>query len=211
MRRSSVTLLFAAACARTAPVPAAGYWVASDSSQYTPVARFRIRVAIEPDRAVITFDEGVLAIPGETIINPPVLMSDLYLTALIAVPDSSAVAVVETTGRQRFPERRGWAPIASSDSVLLVRELHYGERAVIASRQFAIPGNFPAASRTLSLVFRITGNTVELMAPLTAGASVRRRDLPGGVHVFACGDRDLIGRADPERARLLKEAYGVAC
>ena len=61
------------------------------------------------------------------------------------------------------------------------------------------------------LVFRISGNGVVLTAPLVAGAAPERRDAPGGVQVYACGDRDLTGRLDAARGVSLKRAYGIAC
>ena len=93
-----------------------------------------------------------------------------------------------------------------------MHELKYGETAVVqAIAPLIIPGSYAQDVRTLWLIFRINGNTVQLTMPLTGGGDLRRRDLPGGVRVYVCGDRDLLGRLDPSRARALKQAYGIAC
>ena len=61
------------------------------------------------------------------------------------------------------------------------------------------------------IIYRISGTGVELMAPLAPGAPVRRRDHPGGVRVYACGNRDVRGLLDSTRASQLRRAYGLAC
>jgi hypothetical protein len=175
------------------------------------VARFRAHVDIRQDRVLIAIDSGTVHVPGEEIPGAPPLMSGLYLSAIVAVTDSSSLAVVGDTGRRRYAERRAWSPLATSDSALIRQELRYGETAAMPRIRVSVPGAFANDRRTLWLIFRITGNTVALMAPLTAGGPVQRRDLPGGVRVYACGDRDLSGRVDPDRAHILKRAYGMAC
>jgi hypothetical protein len=203
------------ACVHTAPTPAtSAYWVTSDSSLYTPVTRFRARVDVHPERLVVIVDSTTVAVPGEAIPGAPPLMSDLYLSAIVAVADStsrSVVSRIEGNSRHSMADRRGWTPLAASDSVLLVPELRYGETASLPTIALTIPGAFTNDPRTLWLIFRIDGNTVELSAPLHAGGAVQRRDLPGGVRVYACGDRDLLGQLDPMRARALKHAYGIGC
>lgn len=203
------------ACVHTAPAPTTGaYWIASDASQYTPVVRFRARVDVQRDHLIVFVDSATLSIPGAPIPSAPPLMSDLYLSAIVAMPDSTSLATVGTMQagvRHPKTDRRGWSPLASSDSVLLIHELRYGETAPIPAIGLTVPGSFATDTRTLWLIFRIGGNTVQLMAPLTDGGPIRRSDLPGGVRVYACGDRDLLGRLDPTRARALKQAYGIAC
>ena len=210
-----ITALTLLACVHTTPTPTAvTYWIASDASQYTPVVRFRARVDVQSDRVVVRVDSATLSIPGDAAPAAPPLMSDLRLSAIVAVADSTSLAMVGSmpgSGRHPMTDRRGWSPLASSDSVAFARELHYGETMPVPATALAIPGSFATDPRTLWLIFRVGGNTVELMAPLTAGGTIRRRDLPGGVRVYACGDRDLLGRLDLNRARALKQAYGIAC
>lgn len=200
----------AAACIRTRPEPSVSYWVTSDSSVYSPVARFRVAPSMQGDQLRIRLDSGSLSVPGDQALNAPPLMSKLYLTAFLAVLDSSGFAAV-STGRGQFQERRGWRPIASSDSVLVVDELHYGERRPFSPLDLVIRDTAQSPAEPLWLVFRVSGNTVLISAPPAPGAPPDRRDHPGGVNVYVCGDRDVAGRLDPPRAVALKRAYGLSC
>jgi hypothetical protein len=199
------------ACIRTAPVPVAQYWVSSDSSQYSPIARFRVHSAAVDAGFSVAIDSASIAIPGTAIADAPPVMSQLYLTAIIAVPDSGSLAVVRAASGRRPAERRGWRPIATSDSVLLIDQLRYGERARISDIRLLLPATAKLPEGPLWMIFRISGNTVELAAPLVAGGQPRRHDLSGGVQVYACGDRDLLGKFDAARGASLKRAYGIAC
>ncbi|HSQ30411.1 MAG TPA: hypothetical protein VLN49_11210 [Gemmatimonadaceae bacterium] len=158
----------------------------------------------------VRLDSGSLSVPGDQALNAPPLMSKLYLTGFLAVLDSSGFAAV-SKGRGQFEERRGWRPIASSDSVLVVDELHYGERQPFSPLDLVIRDTAQSATEPLWLVFRISGNTVLISAPPSPGAAPERRDHPGGVNVYVCGDRDVAGRLDPPRATALKRAYGLSC
>jgi hypothetical protein len=200
----------AAACIHTGPEPSVSYWVASDSSLYSPVARFRVTPLKRSGELRVRLDSGALSVPGDQALAAPPLMSKLYLTAFLAVLDSSGFAAV-STGRGQFQERRGWRPIASSDSVLVVDELHYGERRPFSPLDLMIRDTAQSPTEPLWLVFRISGNTVLISAPPAPGAAPTRRDHPGGVNVYVCGDRDVAGRLDPPRATALKRAYGLSC
>jgi len=61
------------------------------------------------------------------------------------------------------------------------------------------------------IIYKISGNAVEMMAPMVPGGSAQRRDHPGAVRVYACGDRDLRGTLDPARVASLRRGYGIAC
>ena len=210
-RLSSFLLLaVAGACIRTAPEPDVSYWVTSDSSLYSPEARFRVTPRLQRGELRIRLDSGSLSVPGDQALNAPPLMSRLYLTAFLAVLDSSGFAAV-STGRGQFQERRGWRPIASSDSVLVVDELHYGERRSVSPLDLVIRDTVQSSVEPLWLVFRVSGNTVLIDPPAAPGSAPARRDHPGGVNVYVCGDRDVTGRLDPPRAAALKRAYGLSC
>ena len=200
-----------AACVRTAPLPSPSYWVSSDSSQYSPVARFRVRTDAADREIRVLIDSGTLSIQGEPIPDAPPLMSGLYLTAILAVPDTGSLEVVRPGVGRSGGDRRGWHPIAESDSALGLGQLRYGERAPLPELEFRIRLDASPPPGPLWIVFHISGNTVELAAPLAAGGNARRRDLPGGVQVYACGDHDVRGQLDLERVRALKRAYGIAC
>jgi hypothetical protein len=203
-------LLAAAACIRTAPEPSVSYWVTSDSSVYSPEARFRVTPRLQRGELRVRLDSGSLSVPGDQALDAPPLMSKLYLTAFLAVLDSSGFAAV-SSGRGQFQERRGWRPVASSDSMLVVDELHYGERRSVNPLDLVIRDAAQSSAEPLWLVFRVSGNTVLIDPPTAPGGPPIRRDHPGGVNVYVCGDRDVAGRLDPPRATALKRAYGLSC
>lgn len=206
----SLSMATGAACIHTGPQPGVSYWVTSDSSLYSPAARFRVTPRVLDGQLRVRLDSGSLSVPGDEALNAPPLMSKLYLTAFLAVLDSSGFATVSSR-RGQFEERRGWLPIASSDSVLVVDELHYGERRPFSALDLVIRDTAQSPTEPLWLVFRISGNTVLISAPPAPGAAPDRRDHPGGVNVYVCGDRDVAGRLDPPRATALKRAYGLSC
>lgn len=197
-------------CMHNSPAPANGIWISSDSSQYSPDARFRAFSRIGPTGVHISIDSGSLSVPGMTTPGMPPVMSQLYITAILAVPDSDSFAIVRPAARGAPAERRSWHPLASSDSVLLVKELHYGERAAFRAIELLIPSPaLPAGPAWI--IYRITGDAVMMRPPLTPGGLPQRLDRPGGVRVYACGDRDVRGSFDPSRAASLRRAYGIAC
>jgi hypothetical protein len=209
--RSRVALLaIIVGCAHTAPAPVPGAWVTSDASQYSPVARFSAHTRLDPTAIRIAIDSGSLSVPGDAIPDSPPIMGPLYLTAILAVPDSGSMAIVNAAVGRAPAERRGWNPLASSDSVLLLTQLHYGERAPFKDLRLVIPsGIIPPGPSWI--IYRISGNAVEMIAPMAPGGTIQRRDHPGAVRVYACGDRDLRGTLDPARAASLRRAYGIAC
>src|SRR2546423_11955337 len=81
-------------CAHLAPAPDAGPWVTSDSSQYSPVAHFRAFTAVSSAGVSIAIDSGSLLIPGVFTPEAPPLMSNLYLTAILAVGERDSLAIV---------------------------------------------------------------------------------------------------------------------
>lgn len=200
----------ATACLRVAPQPRVGYWVASDSSQYSPVVRFRVVSRTAGTQLHVLLDSGVIDIPGSAALDAPVLMSQLYLTAFVAVLDSQALAVVAPSASGRPSDRRGWRPRATSDSVLIVDALRYGGHRPLPRTEFVL-NSISSGAQPLWLIFRISGNTVEFRPPDAPGGAPLRRDLPGGVRVYACGNADLTGRFDGTRAATLKRAYGLTC
>lgn len=109
--RSIALFLALGACVRSRPTPDPGYWVASDSSQYTPVVRLRAHVDVQRDRVLVNIDSGTVSVPGEPMRYAPPLMSNLYLSAVVAVPDSNSFTVGRAPGVVAArAERFGTAP-----------------------------------------------------------------------------------------------------
>ncbi len=200
-----------AGCVRTAPQPVSGYWVSSDSSGYTPVARFRVYAHRANGRVDLSIDSGSIAIPGPSGVLGPPLMDHLYVTAILAVGDSGTFAVVHRDRQRGSEDRRGWRPLAESDSAPLVAQLRFGERARVPELRLAVPVTSRLPDVPLWMIFRISGNAVYTRAPLAPGATPRTTEIPGAVDVYVCGDRDVFGRLDEARAAMLKRAYGIAC
>jgi hypothetical protein len=195
-------------CIRTGPKPVAWYWVASDSSQYSPAVRFRVTSAVLDSGVQVLIHGGTITLPGVLTADAPPLMSHLHVTALLAALE---VAGTTRVSAGRSADFRGWRPIAMSDSVLVAEELRYGEQREVGVTRLWIPVQRSLTHEAPWLVLRITGNTVELRPPPGPGMPPIRRDLRGGVRVYACGDYTITGLLDRARVRSLREAYGVAC
>jgi hypothetical protein len=200
-------LLQCAACVSLPRRGDAGSWITADSSLYTPVARLRTRTEVRGTRLVVHLLEGTLTIPGTPIPGSPPLMSRLTLTAVLAVGDTS----VESVDGGARSDQRSWRQLAVSEPTPAAIELRYGETVALEPRVFEItePGGRRGAAPFV--LFRLTGNAVEMRPPEVPGGAPIRRDWPGGVLVYACGDRDIFGARMPERAAGLRRAYGIAC
>ncbi|HEY7233506.1 MAG TPA: hypothetical protein VH539_05110 [Gemmatimonadaceae bacterium] len=207
----STLLVLACSHAVQAPSPIATPWVTSDSSQYSPVARFRALTTVVSDGVEIAIDSGSLTVPGTPAPDVPPVMSNLYITAILAVGDTSSFVVVRPGDSRNAAERRGWRPVAMSDSVRIVDALRYGEQATFPPLRLFVPTTAALPTAPAWIVYRIVGTGVELVAPLTAGDPIRRIEHRGAVRVYACGDNDVRGNLDPARRVGLRRAYGIAC
>lgn len=184
-----------------------GYWISSDSSLYSPAARMRVGTKVVDDRVKVYLYAGTLTVPGELMPNSPPLMSDLYLTALLATSASS----VESVDGKASSDRRAWRLVAASDSVLVAKEIRYGETLPVSPLTLEVPVATEPTDPPLWIVYRIRGKTVEMLPPDHPGGNPIRRPGRSNVLVYACGDRDIHGRRDSERSAGLREAYGISC
>jgi hypothetical protein len=183
---------------------------------YSPVARFRVQSHVEGNAVTVVIDSGALSVPGEKMAIPLPIMNSLYVTAFLAAPDSLSRPVTDSahTSSGRVTDQRAWHALATSDSMLIAAELSYGEQLPIAPLRFSLPRPSASAVRAdqpLWIVFRITGNTVDLLPASTPGGPPEVRPRRGGVQVYACGERDVLGRFDEVRSAMLRRAYGLAC
>ncbi len=208
--RISILIVCLTACTRTAPVPQIGYWISSDASQYSPVVAFRVLVTRDVNRLHIAIDTGTLTVPGDFAAPAPVAITDLYLTAYIATHNVGPLALALLPDSLRFPDRRGWRAVTSSDSVPLAPELSFGERRSIDHLQLTLavpPGTDPSAW----LVFRISGKVVDHRLKFEPRGALRVGQLGSTTRVYACSDRDLRGEVDTARSNGLRRAYGLLC
>jgi hypothetical protein len=158
--RLLIISISAVACIHTAPVPSLGDWIASDSSQYSPVAHFLAHTTLAADGIHIAIDSGSVYVPGVLVPDSPALMSGLSLTAILAVPDSGSLAIVQPAQGRAAAERRAWRPVASSDSAPLVDVLHYGERVQLPPIRLRIP-TAKTPEGVAWIIYRISGTGVE--------------------------------------------------
>jgi hypothetical protein len=186
------------------------YWVSSDSSQYSPSVHTLVATSREGRTVVVVLDSGVIAVPGSFAPDSPVMMRNLYLTAFIAVPNTTSVSLVRDDSA-RFADRRGWRAVAESDSVLVAAQLRFGEHVAIRSVQLRVSDS-PPGERGQWLVIGISGQSVDLRVPFDETGGLRAGS-PGvrRLQVYACGDRNVAGEVDTARSRGLRRAYGVSC
>jgi hypothetical protein len=200
-------ILVGAGCMHAPIAKEPGYWISSDSSLYSPAARMRVGAQVMGGKVRVHVYAGTLTVPGELMANSPPLMSDLYLTALLATSGSSVASV----DGKASSDRRAWRLVAASDSALVAKEIRYGETLPVSPLTLEVPLTTAPADRPLWIVYRIRGKTVEMLPPDHPGGSPIRRPGRSDVLVYACGDRDIRGRRDSERSAGLREAYGISC
>jgi hypothetical protein len=200
----------ASACARSAPQPPSGYWVSSDSSQYSPVVRVHIVASQGAGGYDVVLDTGTVEVPGVLAAASPVMMHDLYITAYVATPNAAPVGLVRDDPAQ-FADRRGWRAVAQSDSVLLASQLRFGEERTVPLLRLRLV-NAPTTDHSHWLVLGVSGQSVDLRIPFDESSGLR----PGGpgirrLQVYACSDRDLDGQIDTARSKGMRRAYGLLC
>lgn len=199
--------LAAGACAHPR-LAGAGFNVSSERSDYSPTVRLAVALpVVQPtagrDSITVLIDSAMVLAPGATSADTTPVMSNLYITALLA---TRAPAAAEGGGP---PEP--WRALAASDSILLADALYLGEPRAVGHVRLSLAA--PAAldpTRTW-LVFRISGTAMTNAVRLADGSIIARRPVPGGVRVYACADWTLAGYVDKRRAKALARAYTSAC
>jgi hypothetical protein len=199
----------AASCVRTAPTPQFSYWISSDASQYSPAARFHVVSMTDGSRLRVIIDSGMVTVPGAFTAQSPPLMNKLYLTAYLATTNIAPMGRA-TSDSIQYADRRGWRALAASDSLLLIDQLRYGEQRPIGDVQLTLSA-VSAAEGPRWLVFRISGNAVDLRIPYDERGALRVGPPGTRIRVYACSDRDLRGQVDTTRSNALRRAYGLLC
>jgi hypothetical protein len=202
-------LAFSALSGCVHPRPASGgYNVSSERSDYSPTIRLAVALpviapAARHDTIIVVIDSAVVTAPGAIAADTSPVMSELYITALLATRPSAR----EVTPGLLEP----WRTLATSDSVLLISALRFGvPRSVGHLRLALVPPTTVDPSQTW-LVFRISGTVQTNAVMLADGTMFPRRPRPGGVRVYACADWSLAGYVDKTRAKALARAYTAAC
>jgi hypothetical protein len=203
----SVLLLAMApmACSRAMHVPD-GYNVSSESSDYSPAVSLALSMKdllIRDDSIIVAIDSGRISAPGSKGNVSSAVMSDLYMTAILATTntDSSSVARVKAP----------WVALALSDSLPVATSLPLGEQRPLHRLRFALARPASFHSTKTWLAFRITGSTVSSPIRLADGTVLPESGRRANIRVYACSDWMVDGHVDKGRKRLLATAYGAGC
>lgn len=185
-----------------------GYNISSERSDYSPTVRLAVALpVISPvapgDTITVTIDSAVIAAPGAIAADTMPLMSDLYITALLATR-SSARDIHDGPPQP-------WRALATSDSVLLASALRLGVPRSVGHVRLMLVPRAPFDPKQTWLVFRVSGVAQTTAVALADGTIIPRRLRPGGVRVYACADWTLAGYVDNARAKALARAYTAAC
>lgn len=212
MRRLSVGWLFilgafAGACAHPR-LAARGFNVSSERSDYSPSVRLAVALPLVPaastrDTIMVVIDSAVVTAPGSISSDTAPVMSNLYITALLATR-------VSADGAASGPPEP-WHELAAGDSVLLVDALHLGVPRSVGRLVLRVAPPVPLDAARTWLVFRISGAAMTNAVMLANGSIIARRLTPGAVRVYACADWTLAGYVDRARSKALARAYTSAC
>lgn len=189
-----------AACARGRARP--DYAVSSERSDYSPVVRLDVRVAID-DSVRVTVGGGSVLAPGEPPANPTAVMRELTIAALVV----RAPGPDDDLGGPA----RAWTSIVESPSQPLVDSLTLGAARAVGPLRFALERTADLDLARSWLAFRIHGATLTTPVTMADGTVVPVRLVRDGVRVYACAERDLTGKVNRERRERLRESYGAVC
>jgi hypothetical protein len=178
------------------------YAVSSERSDYSPVVRLDVRVALD-DSVRVTVGGGSVLAPGEPGARAAAIMRDLVVSALVV----RATAEGDDTGGPPRP----WTSVAESAPHPLVDSLALGVARPVPPMRFVLERPPDLDPRRSWLVFRIRGATLTTPLTLADGTPVPVQTIRDGVRVYACAERSLAGRVDRGRARQLRAAYASAC
>lgn len=193
------------ACSRAMRVPG-GYNVSSESSDYSPAVSLALSMRdlrIRADSIIVAIDSGRISAPGAKGTVSAAVMSDLYMTAILATTNMDS----SSESRVKAP----WLALALSDSLPVATSLPLGEQRQIHDLRFALPRPANFDSTKTWLAFRITGSTVSSPIRLADGTLLPESSRRANIRVYACSDWMLNGYVDKGRKRLLATAYGAGC
>lgn len=187
---------------------ASGYNVSSERSDYSPTVRLAVALpvispTVSGDTITVVIDSAVITAPGRVAADTSPVMSDLYITALLATRSA------DHDGHEGLTEP--WHALATSDSVHLASALRLGVPQAVGHVRLTLvpPAQFDPNESWL--VFRVSGTAQTNAVKLADGSIIARRPAPGGVRVYACADWTLAGYVDKARAKALARAYTAAC
>lgn len=183
--------------------------ISSVSSSYSPVVSFATTVQISDSVRVAVNRLRVLS-PGAVFPGMGAVAGRIEMQALLVHANPAADLSKAANSIDRNGTRKPWIEQASSNNVRLADSLLMGVQQTTGPLHFAIPLPVGVDLSSSWLVFRITGAAIAKPARMADGSMAEIFDMPP-IRVFACSPRNLDGKKDAVRQRLLKEAYSSGC
>ena len=104
-----------------------------------------------------------------------------------------------------------WAALATSPPHRLVDSLVFEQTVALSPLRLSVSRPAGVDVHDIWLVFRIRGTALTNQIQLADGRVIPAEVRPGGIRVYACGERNLAGTLDKDRSRRLAKAYASVC
>lgn len=190
------------------PRGGAGTLVSSADSDYSPVVTFNARVSVT-DSVRVSVDRMRIVSPGEVFPGQGASTGLIEMQALLVTTNPIANNR-SAPNADRNGASKPWLEQSASVSVTVADALFSGIPQTTGRLQFALSlpaGVNPAESW---LVFRISGPAKAMAARMADGSVAPSFALPA-IRVFACAVKNLNGKTDDARLKVMKESYSMAC
>ena len=188
-----------------------GTSISSIGSSYSPVVSFSARVHVT-DSVHVQLNRVRVLSPGQVFVGMGAVTGAIEMQALVvtANPDADLSKAATASTIDRNGTRKPWLERAASGGVRLADSLFMGVEQTTGPLRFTIlvPANADLSASWL--VFRITGPSVATPARMADGTITPMFAMPA-IRVFACSAKNLNGKVDAARQRLMNEAYSAEC
>lgn len=185
-----------------------GTLVSSADSDYSPVVTFNAQVRVT-DSVRVSVDRMRIVSPGEVFPGQGASTGLIEMQALLVTSNPNANSPGAVTA-DRNGASKPWLERSASASVNVADSLVSGIPQTTGRLQFALglpAGVSPAESW---LVFRLSGPAKAMAARMADGSAAPSFALPA-IRVFACAVKNLNGKTDDARVKVMKESYSMAC
>ncbi|MBC8088046.1 MAG: hypothetical protein H7Z40_12330 [Phycisphaerae bacterium] len=184
-----------------------GTMISSASSDYSPVVSFSAEVSVTDSVRIVIDRMGIVA-PGEVFEGATASTGRIEMQALLvnANPNANGGGV----DSDRNGTRKSWLERSASANIGVADSLVMGVPQTSGPHRFALPLPTDINRSESWLVFRITGPAKAMAARMADGSEPPVITLPS-IRVFACSVKNLDGKTDQARARVMAESYLSAC
>lgn len=183
--------------------------ISSVNSSYSPVVSFAAKVRVS-DSIRVQVDRVRVLSPGEVFPGMGAVTGKLEIQALLVSVNPAADLSKTATSNDRNGSRKPWLEHAGSSNVRLADSLLMGVEQTTGPLQFSLPLPSGTDLSATWLVFRITGAAVAMPARMADGTMAPIMEMPP-IRVFACAPKNLDGKTDTARRRLMAESYSTGC